>query len=324
MTAPLRSCEWTERSLQGHRPHSEVEAFLSGFNGSWKLGGEPDTTGEIMVGSRSFNTMLLTRMHFASVHGMRDRSEPTREGAQFYSLTFNPSNAVDLVCNNTAFHLRPSEMFFWSSTDDVSFRIQQGAEFANVLFPRHLIDAHLPRFRGRFCVFNKANPARDFTGAYFRSLAENAKTFGKINNNQIESASIAMLLNLLHANDCINAEGSRDELILADAHALIEKKLKSVDLDPQMVATEVGVSLRKLHYLFRRTDETVMGRIRNRRLESARYELADPGLGRRRSITEVAYRWAFADPAQFCRAFKQAYGITPGAFRARKCENSTE
>lgn len=321
MAAPLQSCEWTVRSLQGRRPHSEVEAFLSGFNGSWKLGGEPDTTGEIVVGSRSFNTMLLTRMHFASVHGMRDRSQPTREGAAFYSLTFNPSSGFDLVCNNTAFHLRPSEMFFWSSTDDVSFRIQEGAEFANVLFPRHLIDAHLPRFRGRFRVFDQTTSAHEFAESYFRSLADNARTFDRISSGQIESASLAMLLNLLHANDCIRADGDRDERILADAHAVIERNLKSADLDPQMVACEVGVSLRKLHYLFRRTDETVMGRIRSRRLASARDELADAELGSRRSITEVAYRWAFADPAQFCRAFRQVYGISPGAFRASRIEN---
>lgn len=318
MAATLQSCEWTVRSLQGRRPHSEVEAFLSGFNGSWKLGGEPDTTGEIVVGSRSFNNMLLTRMHFASVHGVRDRSQPTREGAAFYSLTFNPSSAFDLVCNNTAFHLRPSEMFFWSSTDDVSFQIQQGAEFANLLFPRHLIDAHLPRFRGRFCVFDQVNPAREFAGTYFRSLADNARTFGKINSSQIESASIAMLLNLLHANDCIVADGDSDEQILTDAHAVIEKSLKSACLNPRMVASEVGVSLRKLHYLFRRTDETVMGRIRARRLECARTELTDPEFGGRRSITEIAYRWAFADPAQFCRAFKQAYGVSPGSLRMRQ------
>lgn len=319
MTAPQWSCEWTERSLQRNRPHSEVEAFLSGFNGSWKLGGDPGTTGEIMVGSRSFNTMLLTRMHFASVHGMRDRSEPTREGAQFYSLTFNPSDSVDLACNGTAFHLRPSEMFFWSSTDDVSFRIQQGAEFANLLFPRHLIDAHLPRFRGRFCVFDKANPARDFAECYFRSLADNARTFERINSNQIENASIAMLLNLLDASDCLRAEYDRGERILADAMAVIERNLKSSDLDPQMIAAEVGVSLRKLHYAFSQTDKTVMGHIRSRRLASARQDLANGALIDRLSITEIAYRWAFADPAQFSRAFRQAYGESPGSFRKSAC-----
>ncbi len=316
MTKLARSCEWTVSSLQGHRPRWEVESFLSGYNGSWKVGGETDATGDIMVGSRNFNSMLLTRMHFSSVHGMRDRKEPTREGAQFYSLTYNPSDAMDMVCNDTAFHLRPSQMFFWSSADDVSFRIKQRSEFANVLFPRDLIDAHLPRFRGSFRIFDESTPALEFAVSYFRSLADNASTFERIDSNHIENASIAMLLNLLHANQCISADGDRDERTLADAQAVIERNLKSPDLDPQMVAAEVGVSLRKLHYLFQRTDETVMARIRNRRLANAHRDLANPALNDRLSITQIAYRWAFSDPAQFSRAFKQTYGSSPAAFRA--------
>ena len=38
-------------------------------------------------------------------------------------------------------------------------------------------------------------------------------------------------------------------------------------------------------------------------------------------FTEFPCRWAFADPAQFCRAFRQAYGISPEAFRASQSGN---
>lgn len=322
MTVLSRSDDWNVHSLQGNRSRSEVESFLSEFNGSWKLGSEIDVTGDIVVGSRSFNTMLLTQMQFASLHGIRDRSLPTRAGAQFYSLTYNPSQAVDLVCNGNPLHLRPSEMFFWSSTDDISLTITGGAKFSNVLFPRHLIDAHLPGFRGSFRVFNEAEPAGEFAVSYFRSLANNASTLERIDSNHIENASISMLLNLLHANYCITTDADRDARILADAHRMIERNLKLIDLDPAMVAAEVGVSLRKLHYVFGKSEETVMSRIRNRRLASARKELAKASLARSLSITQIAYRWAFADPAQFSRAFKRAYGETPGAFRAKALKSS--
>ena len=87
----------------------------------------------------------------------------------------------------------------------------------------------------------------------------------------------------------------------------------------RQIAAEVGVSLRKLHYAFSQTDKTVMGHIRSRRLASARQDLANGVLLDRLSITEIAYRWAFADPAQFSRAFRQAYGESPGSFRKSAC-----
>ena len=48
-------------------------------------------------------------------------------------------------------------------------------------------------------------------------------------------------------------------------------------------------------------------------------DLANGVLLDRLSITEIAYRWAFADPAQFSRAFRQAYGESPGSFRKSAC-----
>ncbi|WP_308344251.1 helix-turn-helix domain-containing protein, partial [Streptomyces sp. MK37H] len=60
--------------------------------------------------------------------------------------------------------------------------------------------------------------------------------------------------------------------------------------------------------------KTVSARIRRRRLERCHADLTDPR-PRRRSISAIAARWGFPRPADFSRAFRAAYGVTPRELR---------
>ncbi|GGV79962.1 hypothetical protein GCM10010294_51440 [Streptomyces griseoloalbus] len=55
--------------------------------------------------------------------------------------------------------------------------------------------------------------------------------------------------------------------------------------------------------------------LRRRRLERTRTDLADPRL-RHRTIGEIATRWGFRHPADFCRTFRRACGVFPKDFRS--------
>jgi len=55
--------------------------------------------------------------------------------------------------------------------------------------------------------------------------------------------------------------------------------------------------------------------IRSRRLEGARRDLADPELAGL-TISALAARWGFGDPARFSRAFRAVYGCSPTEARA--------
>jgi AraC-like DNA-binding protein len=51
--------------------------------------------------------------------------------------------------------------------------------------------------------------------------------------------------------------------------------------------------------------------VQTRRLARAHADLADPSKAPRK-IYEVAYRWGFVSEAHFSRAFRRAFGVTPG------------
>jgi AraC-like DNA-binding protein len=74
--------------------------------------------------------------------------------------------------------------------------------------------------------------------------------------------------------------------------------------------------LRYLHKLFSITPYTLGEWVRQQRLEAVHRQLCDPHC--HLSIGQLAFRWGFADQAQFTRAFRQRYGCTAREVRAAR------
>ncbi|WP_454744435.1 AraC family transcriptional regulator [Ciceribacter selenitireducens] len=107
---------------------------------------------------------------------------------------------------------------------------------------------------------------------------------------------------------------------LARIEAYIRTNLHEFGLGPERIAQACGISTRYLHELFRDTDQTVRGWIRDQRLAACREALADPN--NNQTAAEIAYRWGFGDQTQFSRVFKTHFGVPPGEFR-EKARGST-
>ncbi|MCF3184821.1 helix-turn-helix domain-containing protein [Streptomyces polychromogenes] len=108
---------------------------------------------------------------------------------------------------------------------------------------------------------------------------------------------------------------TRAAVLRAQINAFINRHLGDPDLRPATIAAHHHISLRSLHSLFRAEPATVAATIRNRRLERCRADLADPRM-RDLPIAAVAARWGLLVPAEFSRAFRAAYAVSPGEYRA--------
>ena len=97
--------------------------------------------------------------------------------------------------------------------------------------------------------------------------------------------------------------------------AYVRAHLTNPDLTHASVAVAHHMSARTLSRLFERESLTVTDYIRSQRLAGARRDLTNPLLAGR-SIAAIAARWCFPDQANFTRAFRAAFGITPSAARA--------
>lgn len=103
--------------------------------------------------------------------------------------------------------------------------------------------------------------------------------------------------------------GSEDPRQFARAVDYIERNLTSRALTPASVAEAVHVSRSTLYRMFGPSGG-VNRYIVRARLDRAWQALAGPA--RTRRVSEVAFALGFQSDAHFCRAFRRAFGVTPG------------
>lgn len=94
---------------------------------------------------------------------------------------------------------------------------------------------------------------------------------------------------------------------------VIARRMGDVDLDPEVVAGDLGVSRTSLYRAFAAQGGVALA-IRNARLRAAREALGSARDTRR--VNQIAFACGFRNDAHFSRAFRSAYGVSPREFRA--------
>jgi AraC-like DNA-binding protein len=132
------------------------------------------------------------------------------------------------------------------------------------------------------------------------------------------SAVVLELLSMALARQLDRSHAARPHVrqlsLSLQIEACIDRRLAEPQLNPQAIASELGISVRYLHKLFESRPYTVAGWIRRQRLERCRRDLLDPSLYHR-PVSALAARWCFFDPGHFCRVFANEYGVPPGLYR---------
>ncbi len=130
---------------------------------------------------------------------------------------------------------------------------------------------------------------------------------------QLLSVLVMELLEAETADAADDALGAGNEM-LSRIHAHIEEHLMDPDLSPESIARAHHISVRYLQKLFQNDGSTVSQWVRQRRLESCRFELGRST--RRTTMAAMAHRWGFSSPSHFSRTFRGAYGMSPSEWQA--------
>ncbi|MFI2351787.1 helix-turn-helix domain-containing protein [Streptomyces sp. NPDC019443] len=114
--------------------------------------------------------------------------------------------------------------------------------------------------------------------------------------------------------DAMRTDAAKHALMLR-VRGFIRRNLAHADLCPKMIAAAHHISVRYLYRLFEKESKTIGRLILEWRLEECRRDLARPAHGRP-SVTVIAHRWGFQNPAHFSRSFRAAYGMSPREWQA--------
>ncbi|RUT35037.1 helix-turn-helix domain-containing protein [Arsenicitalea aurantiaca] len=122
-----------------------------------------------------------------------------------------------------------------------------------------------------------------------------------------------VLAGLAMSGQALAGDERGDAVAALQASRIIAQRLADPDLDVNQLVALTGISRSALYRAFA-PEGGVATYIRRQRLEAAHRALADPGNAAQ--ISEIAYRCGFTDPAQFSRAFRAEYGMSPRQLRA--------
>lgn len=182
--------------------------------------------------------------------------------------------------------------------------------------------ALLPRFGNNTAVaFERGFSAQDGVGAllaqFLDHLCTDTSSFRPADGPRLGTTLIDLLSALLARE--LDAEHvleptTRQRTLTWQIQSFIQRHLEDPHLSPRSIAAAHHISLSYLHRLFESTEFTVAAWIRHQRLERARRDLADPAL-HTTPIHAIAAHWGFRRPADFTRAFRDAYDIPPNEYR---------
>ncbi|MEU1290600.1 helix-turn-helix domain-containing protein [Kitasatospora sp. NPDC005856] len=115
--------------------------------------------------------------------------------------------------------------------------------------------------------------------------------------------------------------GARNAHLVRRVREYIDRHLGDPDLSPEMIARAHHISVRYLHRLFEGEGVTVSRLVQRLRLDACARELARRGRTAP-TVSAVAQRWGFVNPAHFSRTFRAAYGVSPREWRSRPQEEA--
>lgn len=150
-------------------------------------------------------------------------------------------------------------------------------------------------------------------GATLRAVCETLPRITALQTTMAEQLILDLIVaTLCEGLEAVDRRPAREEALASRVRAHIDAHLGET-LDIASLCRDLGVSRSNLYRAFG-SEGGVRHQIQMRRLRRARALLLEPG--ETRSLAALALATGFADKSHLSRQFKQAFGLTPGQFRA--------
>ncbi|MFB6437523.1 helix-turn-helix domain-containing protein [Streptomyces sp. NPDC056411] len=269
----------------------------------------------IELGSVQVWPTVYQPLHFTRTPQLIRRSDPE----QFHiALPVRGVHHVEVAGRNASF--APYELHLFDSSQPFHLYSTN----ANGLFSGVGIDipkALLPKRSSQ--LLGQPMSGREGVGALLtQCLATLVKDSGSLTpadgtrlGTVLADLAYALFAQALEAEHALPPE-TRQRTLALRIQSFIRQNLSDPQLAPSMIAAAHHISVRYLHRLFQHEQRTVVACIRHQRLEHAARDLTDP-TQQTTPIHAIAARWGFRCHADFTRAFRRTYDMSPRDYRSQ-------
>lgn len=262
----------------------------------------------IRVGTMTTDGMLVSRRP----------SHVSAEAQDYYLLPIPMGGSLTLTQCGRETSVDCSELAFLGTAEAYSYE-QRGANSVHAV----RIPGNALRQRARnvddwtsVTFQTDSNPMTPIVLSYARTFCENGAALTTTMGDRAADHLLDLVALMLDG-----ADENTDETAIRIAHRrralhVIESRYQDSQLTLGSIASELHMSERYLQKIFADRNETLSGIIRNRRISEARKLLTNRDSSRA-SVSSIAYKVGFSDPAYFSRVFRHETGIAPVDFGTR-------
>ncbi|MFC7051020.1 helix-turn-helix domain-containing protein [Emcibacter nanhaiensis] len=292
--------EWSEMLRASHLPWTIEKKSKPDFNANLSV--------------RSFCGYKLVQCACDHLTGFRRASEIANTNEAYFSILLLRKGREFITAGQNDLHLQENDILLWDSTQNMSFEVPERLEKTTLIIPETALTSVFPQahdYAGT--VISGSSGMGALLGRHIMSLHGEMWSLGENHLTSLMRPTLQILATALTGETEVLQSTNR-RMTLARIKNYIVMNLKDFDLSPSRIASEMGISTRYLHILFREEGSTVSAWIKKCRLHKCREDLAiakTTGL----SITEIAYKWGFNDLSHFSKSFKEEFGLSPRAFQ---------
>ncbi|MFC9943167.1 AraC-like ligand-binding domain-containing protein [Streptomyces pratensis] len=266
-----------------------------------------DTAGPLEICSARATSMTIRRTPRLA----REDEEP----AVFLGLQVSGTSLV--AQNGRQALLRPGDFALYDTVTPYTLLFDEGVDHHFLRFPRAALALPERAVRDITAVtLGPGNPLAGLASTYFSQLFASEGLRSGPHADAVVEPSIELV------RAVVASQLGSQELARAPLEATLSLRitrymrahLAETDLSAERIAAAHSISVRHLYTVLARSGISLGDWIRSHRLAECKRELAGPR-GRARTVAAVGRSWGFVDASHFGKVFKQAYGVSPRAWR---------
>jgi AraC-like DNA-binding protein len=253
----------------------------------------------IVSGRSSAATFQRTAQHIA------------RSGIDSIGLVVYAEGGCALGVEGRAAEVHAGDVCFLDLSRPISIKAPD-YESLTLMLPRAALQQHIGDLDGLHGqILKKTSPLSGILVGHLRALFEAAPLLDATDGRAAANGTAALIAAFggPSANGRDAIVQSKSMTSLNAIRQLIEANLPRLDLGPDFICGQLGISRAKLYRVFEPMDG-VSHYILQRRLTLAHQLIANPANTHHR-IGAIAARCGFANVSVFSRSFRQSYGMSP-------------
>jgi AraC-like DNA-binding protein len=311
----LRS-NWSASGLPERQRFDAWASVLSDYFLPWSItsGGQPGYAAAVR--QFDFGGCKFIQCSSDPLSGVRTVGDIGRTNGDFFNVLYIVRGVEHLRFHDREVALKAGECVLWDSRRRIEFCLREPLEKLTFMVPCGLVRSLLPNISDYVGI---PLPVDQGIGGLFahhlRGLGVRLWKMTDHDAAQVVNPTLDLLARALASAPCRKRPTMRQST-LQRIREYIQAHLPDADLAPATIAVANHISVRYLHLLFAGIDTTVSDWIRAQRLERCRHDLANSQFAHQ-SITQIAFKWGFADSGNFGKVFRKAYGEAPSSFRRR-------